>query len=84
MVTSNEEETPNLLETPRLEPISALQGDSRWKGFWGHRDDRAEIPLLQLNRKIEEFNQKMEKFSEAVNKMWARDDEVVIVAKKRM
>ncbi|MGD0914981.1 MAG: class I SAM-dependent methyltransferase [Thermodesulfobacteriota bacterium] len=84
VVTSNEEETPNLLETPRLEPISALQGDSRWKGFWGHRDDRAEIPLLQLNRKIEEFNQKMEKFSEAVNKMWARDDEVVIVAKKRM
>jgi O-antigen chain-terminating methyltransferase len=79
---SNEEETPNLLETPRLEPISALQRDSRWKGFWGHRDDRAEIPLLELNRKIEEFNQKMEKFSEAVNKMWARDDEVVLVCRK--
>jgi len=79
---SNEEETPNLLETPRLDPISVLPLVSRWKGFWGHREDRGQILLLELNRKIEEFNQKMEKFSEAVNKMWARDDEVVLVCRK--
>ena len=79
---SNEEETPNLLETPRLEPISGLPSVSRWKRFLGHRENRAEILLLELNRKIEEFNQKIEKFSEAVNKMWARDDEVVLVCRK--
>jgi SAM-dependent methyltransferase len=79
---SNEEEMPNLVETPRLEAISALQRDSRRKGFWGHREDRARDLVLELNRKIEDFNQKMEKFSEAVNKMWARDDEVVLVCRK--
>lgn len=79
---SNEEEVPNLLETPRLDPISVLPSVSRWKRFLGHREDRAEILLLELNRKIEEFNQKMERFSEAVNKMWARDDEVVLVCRK--
>jgi SAM-dependent methyltransferase len=79
---SNEEEVPNFLETPRLDPISGLPSVSRWKGFLGHREDRAEILLLELNRKIEQFNQKMEKFSEAVNKVWARDDEVVLVCRK--
>jgi O-antigen chain-terminating methyltransferase len=79
---SNEEETPNLLETPRLEPISALPTVSGWKGFWGHREDRAEVLALELNKKIEEFNQKMERFSEALNKVWARDDEVVLVCRK--
>ena len=77
---SNEEETPNLLETPRLDPISARPSVSSWKGFW--KENRAEILLLEWNRKIEEFNQRMEKFSEAVNKMWARDDEVVLVCRK--
>jgi SAM-dependent methyltransferase len=80
---SNEEETPNLLETPRLELMSALPSVSHRKGFFGRRENRAEILLLELNRKIEAFNQKMEKFSEAVNKMWARDDEVVLVCRKR-
>ena len=79
---SNEEETPNLLETPLLQPISGPPSVSRWKRFLGHGEDRAEILLLELNRKIEEFNQKMEKFSEAVNKVWARDDEVVLVCRK--
>jgi len=79
---SNEEEVPNLLETPRLDPISGLPSVSRWKRFLGHREDRAKIILLELNRKIEEFNQKMERFSEAVNKVWARDDEVVLVCRK--
>jgi SAM-dependent methyltransferase len=79
---SNEEEAPNLLETPRLEPISALPTVSHWKGFLGHREDRAQSLLLELNRKIEEFNLKMEKFSEALNKVWAKDDEVVLVCRK--
>jgi O-antigen chain-terminating methyltransferase len=79
---SNEEEVPNLLETPRLDPISGLPSVSRWKRFLGHREDRAKIILLELNRKIEEFNQKMERFSEAVNKVWARDDEIVLVCRK--
>ena len=79
---SNEEETPNLLKTPHLELMSELPSVSHRKGFFGRRENRAEILLLKLNRKIEEFNQKMEKFSEAVNKMWARDDEVVLVCRK--
>jgi O-antigen chain-terminating methyltransferase len=79
---SNEEEVPNLLETPRLDPISGLPSVSRWKRFLGHREDREQILFLELNRKIEEFNQKMERFSEAVNKVWARDDEVVLVCRK--
>ena len=79
---SNEEETPNLLETPRLEPISAFPSVSHWKRFFGHKDDKAENVLLDLNRKIEAFNQKMGKFSEAANKMWARDDELVLVCRK--
>jgi len=79
---SNEEETPNLLETPRLELVSALSPGSHRKRFFTHREDRTEILLLELNKKIEEFNQKMEKFSEALNKIWARDDEVVLVCRK--
>jgi hypothetical protein len=77
---SNEEETPNLLETPLLEPISARPSASIWKRFG--KGKRTEILLLELNRKIEEFNQKMERFSEAMNKVWARDDEVVLVCRK--
>jgi len=79
---TNEEETPNLLETPCLEPISGLPSISRSKGFLGRREDRAEILLMELNKKIEAFNQKMERFSEAVNKLWSRDDEVVLVCRK--
>ena len=79
---SNEEETPNLLETPRLDPISELPSGSRWKEFWGHGKDRTEALFLELNKKIETFNQRMERFSEAVNKVWARDDEVVLMCRK--
>jgi O-antigen chain-terminating methyltransferase len=79
---SNEEETPNLLETPRFDPISGLPSVSLLKRFLGHRGDKRQTLLQELNKKIEEFNQKMEKFSEAVNKMWARDDEVVLVCRK--
>jgi len=79
---SNEEETPNSLETPRLEPISVPPSLSRWKGFWGRKEDGTRILLMELNKKIEAFNQEMVRFSEAVNKVWARDDEVVLVCAK--
>ncbi len=77
---SNEEETPNLLETPRLDPISGLPPVSQ--ELEDPQKDRAESLLTELNRKIDVFNQKMEKFSEAVNKVWARDDEVVLFCRK--
>ena len=79
---SNEEEMPNLLEVPRIDPISEFPSVSHRKGFWGRKENRAETLILELNRRIEEFNQKMEKFSEATNKMWARDDEVVLACRK--
>jgi SAM-dependent methyltransferase len=78
----NEEETPNLLETPRIEPISMSPPHSLWKGLFSKREKRMDAFLQELNKKIEEFNQKMERFSEAVNKIWARDDEVVLVCRK--
>jgi O-antigen chain-terminating methyltransferase len=80
---SNEEETPNLLETPRLDPISGLPSVSRWKGFFGGGKGRMEAFLQEFNHKVEKFNQKMERFSEALNKIWSRDDEVVLVLKKK-
>ena len=80
---SNEEETPNLLETPRLEPISMPPSDRGWKGFLGGGKGRMEAFLQEFNHKVEKFNQKMERFSEALNKIWSRDDEVVLVLKKK-
>ncbi len=82
MQYSNEEETPNVLETPRLEPVSPLPPSSAKGRFWSRRGNRADILLTELNGRIQEFNQKMEKFSQALNKVWARDDEIVIVARK--
>jgi O-antigen chain-terminating methyltransferase len=79
---SNEEETPNLLETPRIEPISMSPPHSLWKGLFPKREKRMDDFLQELDKKIEEFNQKMERFSEALNKVWARDDEVVLVCRK--
>jgi SAM-dependent methyltransferase len=79
---SNEEETPNSVETPRLEPISALPLTSPRRGFFSRREDMTQMLVLELNKRIEEFNEKMERFSEAVNKVWARDDEIVLVCRK--
>jgi SAM-dependent methyltransferase len=75
---SNEEEVPNLLETPRLEPVSLPRAGSRLF----KKEERLDLFLGELNQKIEEFNRKMEEFSKAVNKIWARDDEVVLVFRK--
>lgn len=80
---SNEEETPNLLDPPILEPISMPPSDRGWKGFLGGGKGRMEAFLQEFNHKVEKFNQKMERFSEALNKIWSRDDEVVLVLKKK-
>jgi len=79
---SNEGETPNLLEVPRLEPISDFPSDLGWKRFLKGKEEGIVFFVRELNRKVEEFNHKMEKFSEAFNKIWARDDEIVIMGKK--
>jgi len=79
---SNEEETPNLLDPPHLEPLSMPPSDRGWKGFFDGKKDRMEGFLQEFNQQVERFNLKMERFSEALNKIWARDDEVVVVAKK--
>jgi SAM-dependent methyltransferase len=79
---SNEEETPNQLETPRFEPISIPPSEKRRKRFFQGKREEMELFLHEFNRKVEVFNQKVEKFSEALNKIWSRDDEVVLVLRK--
>ncbi|OGP88469.1 MAG: hypothetical protein A2156_03310 [Deltaproteobacteria bacterium RBG_16_48_10] len=78
---SNEEETPNQLETPRLEPLSLSPSDPGWKGILRGKKER-EFLLQKFNKQIDAFNQKMERFSEVLNKIWSRDDEVVLVLRK--
>jgi len=79
---SNEEETPNLLETPHIDPISVFPPSQGIKGFLYGRKKKAELFLEEFNKRVEAFNQRMERFSEAVNKIWARDDEAVLVCRK--
>ena len=79
----NEEETPNCLETPHLEPISVSLPDPGWKGLFQARKGKLEVFLQEFNKQVEAFNQKMERFSEALNKIWSRDDEVVLVLIKK-
>jgi O-antigen chain-terminating methyltransferase len=79
---SNEEETPNLLETPRLEPISLPPSLKGWRGLVQGPKDEMRLFLHEFNKQVEAFNQKIEKFSETLNKIWSRDDEVVIVCRK--
>lgn len=79
---SNEEETPNRLETPRMKPIQILPYGQGWRGFFRNRDKKMKFLLEEFNKNVEEFNKKMEQFSEALNKIWSRDDEVVIVCRK--
>ena len=82
MEYSNEEEEPNRLEVPLLEPLSIPSVGKGWRSFYQKRDDMESF-LQEFNRGVEVFNQKMEKFSEALNKIWSRDDEVVLVFRKR-
>ena len=79
---SNEEETPNQLEAPRFEPISIPPLEKRRKRFFQGKREEMESFLREFNRRVEVFNQKVEKFSEALNKIWSRDDEVVLVLRK--
>ena len=78
---SNEEETPNQLKTPRLEPLP-FPPDRGWRGIFRGKRGEMVLFLQELNRRVEAFNQEMERFSEALNKIWSRDDEVVLVLKK--
>ena len=79
---SSEEETPNLLEAPRLEPVSLPPTGKSRKGLFHAKKDERDLLLHEFNKQVEVFNQKIERFSEAFNKIWSRDDEVVIVCKK--
>jgi O-antigen chain-terminating methyltransferase len=79
---SNEEEDPNRLEIPRMDPIPISSLNQGRKGFFHSRKEKGEIFLQEFNNRVKAFNQKMEKFSEAVNKIWSRDDEVVLVCRK--
>ena len=78
---SSEEEEPNRLEVPRLEPLSILSEAKGWQNLFGKRND-LESFLHEFNGKLEAFNEKMERFAEALNKIWSRDDEVVLVLRK--
>ena len=78
----NEEETPNQLKTPRLEPISFPSSEPGWKDLFHGKKGDMEPFLQEFNRRVEAFNREMERFSEALNKIWSRDDEVVLVLKK--
>ena len=79
---SNEDETPNQLRTPRLEPLPFPPADQGWKGIFRGKRGEMVLFLQELNRRVEAFNQEMERFSEALNKIWSRDDEVVLVLRK--
>jgi O-antigen chain-terminating methyltransferase len=79
---SNEEETPNPLEIPLFEPILMPPSDPASKERLSHQNGRMEMFLKEFNRRVEKFNQKMERFAEALNKIWSRDDELVLVFRK--
>jgi len=79
---SSEEETPNLLETPRMDRVSMDSQSYGWREFLFGPQDKVKALPQEFNKKIDEFNKRMERFSEVVNKIWARDDEVVIVCRK--
>lgn len=75
---SNEEETPNRLETPRIEPLPIPNS----KKFFSKSSGSSEHIIRELNQRIEKFNREMEKFAETLNKIWSREDELVLVFKK--
>ena len=79
---SNEEETPNPLEIPLFEPILMPPSDPASKERLSDQNGRMEMFLKEFNRRVGEFNQKMERFAEALNKIWSRDDELVLVFRK--
>ncbi len=80
---SNQEETPNRLEPPLLDLIPLHCSNTRWRRIFFSKRNKIEMLLREFNKRVEAFNLKMEKFSEALNKVWSRDDEVVIVCRKK-
>jgi O-antigen chain-terminating methyltransferase len=78
VVSSNEEEAPNRLETPRIDPLPI----PRSRGFFSKSSEASEQLIHELNQRIEKFNQEMEKLSEVLNKIWSREDELVLVCRK--
>ena len=78
---SNEGETPNRVEAPLLEALPTSPDPSRKENLQGSTEE-VETLVGEWNQRIETFNQKMRGFSEAVNRMWAADDEVVLVFRK--
>jgi SAM-dependent methyltransferase len=79
---TNEDETPNRLETPRLEPISLPPSHRGWKGLFQSKTGEMKLFLEEFNKQVEVFNKKIETFSETLNKIWSRDDEIVLVCRK--
>ena len=70
------------METPHIDPIPMFPSSQGMKGFLRGRKEKMEVFLQEFNKRVEDFNQKMDRFSESVNKIWSRDDEVVLVLKK--
>jgi len=81
---SNQEETPNHLEVPRIDSMPIVPRRSGWRRFFETSPDRTEALVQEFNQKIDAFNRKMGAFSEALNKIWAWDDEVVLVGRKSL
>ena len=79
---SNEQETPLLLEAPYLEPLSRLPAEQGAGGTLSEPNERMERVLQEFNQRIEAFNRRMHPFSDAVNRMWAKPDEGVLVFRK--
>jgi SAM-dependent methyltransferase len=79
---SNEEETPNQMKTPCLEPMRLPPSKQGWRRLLNGKRGEMELLAHEFNKRIEVFNQEIERFSEALNKIWSRDDEVVLVLRK--
>ena len=79
---SNEEETPNQIETPRFNFVPPAPSRRSWRDFFHGKRGGEDIFWQEFNREVGVFNQKMERFSEALNKIWSRDDEVVLAFRK--
>lgn len=75
---SNEEETPHRLEIPRIEPLPTAHS----KRFFYKSSGPSEHLVHELNQRFEKFNREMENFTEILNKIWSREDELVLVFKK--
>jgi hypothetical protein len=66
-----------------LEPISFPLSHRGWQGLFHRKKDELKLFLEEFNKQVEVFNKKIETFSETLNKIWSKDDEVVLVAGKR-